>query len=127
MPIGAFLFQPFMIIYRVMKRLNQSILFILLVWMSIFTQLSMTHMGHGHELIPAEASFCTIDCDEDSHHSAGEACEWFMAKRLTNHDGIFVVIDQIFIEYESIQWASQFFLFATSQQNIHWDRGPPVV
>ncbi|MBC8345677.1 MAG: hypothetical protein ISR82_06625 [Candidatus Marinimicrobia bacterium] len=110
-----------------MKSINQFISLILLAWMGIFTQVTTTHIGHSHDLLPAEASLCAIDCEDDSHHSAGEACQWFMAKRLTNHDGPFVIIDQIPIEYETIQWTPQFFLSTASQEYVHWDRGPPVV
>ena len=60
-----------------MRIINQIIAVILLGWMGVFTQLSTSHMGHGHDLLPAEANLCAIDCEEESHHGAGEACQWF--------------------------------------------------
>ncbi len=110
-----------------MNRINQFVSILLLAWMGIFTQMTITHLGHGHELLQTEANLCAIDCEDESHHSAGERCEWFMAKRLTDNDGIIVAIDQVPIEFESIQWTLQIFLSTASQHFVHWDRGPPVV
>ncbi len=111
-----------------MKKFNIRIISIILaVWMGIFSQISTIHVGHGHDLIPLKDSLCAIDCEEESHHSVGEACEWFMAKRLTNNDGIISTVDQIPIEFEKIHWTPQYFLSTASQNFVHWDRGPPVV
>ncbi|MEA1881631.1 MAG: hypothetical protein U9N31_04455 [Candidatus Marinimicrobia bacterium] len=110
-----------------MKSINQFIALILLAWMGLFTQISTSHMGHAHDLLPSEASLCAIDCDEESHHFAGVACQWFMVKRLTNNDGIISTVDQIPIEFETIHWTPQYFLSTASQNFVHWDRGPPVV
>ena len=109
-----------------MSYINQFIALILVGWIGVFTQISTIHLGHGHDILPAKASMCTIDCEEQSHHSAGQACEWFMAKRLTDNDGINHFNVQASTEFESIQWTAQYFLPTASHNYVHWDRGPPV-
>ena len=80
-----------------MRYINQFIRLILVGWIGAFTQISTTHLGHGHDILPDKASVCTIDCEEQSHHSAGQACEWFMAKRLTDNDGIIYTISEKYL------------------------------
>ena len=109
-----------------MSYINQFIALILVGWIGVFTQISTIHLGHGHDILPAKASICTIDCEEESHHSAGQACEWFMAKRLTDNDGINHFNVQASTEFESIQWTAQYFLLTASHNYVQWYLGPPV-
>ena len=42
-----------------MKKINHIVSLFLILWMGIFTQISITHSGHGHELIAPDASVCS--------------------------------------------------------------------
>ena len=111
-----------------MEKFNIRIISIILViWIGIFNQITTIHMGHGHDLRSSEASLCAINCEEESHHSVGETCEWFMGKRLTNNDGLISIVDQIPIEFETIHSTPQYYLSTASPNFAHWDRGPPVI
>ena len=63
--------------------------FLLTVWLSIFSQLSVIHSGHTHDLFPLEQNMCDQDCEDSTHRKAGDSCEWFIAQRLISHSGLY--------------------------------------
>ena len=73
--------------FDIAKKITSSFL---IVWLSAFTILSVLHIGHAHDLFPVEQSMCDQDCDNSSHRSAGDSCEWFTAKRLVAYSGSFL-------------------------------------
>ena len=49
------------------------------MWLGIFSQITISHLGHGHELLTPEPSLCTEDCDRESHRSSKVDCDLFIA------------------------------------------------
>jgi hypothetical protein len=62
----------------------------LILWLSVFTQLSVLHAGHSHDLLPLEQNMCDQDCADSTHRKAGESCEWFVAQRLVSYSESFL-------------------------------------
>jgi hypothetical protein len=74
----------------VFSKVNQFTSLVLTLWLTVFTQLSVLHVGHAHELLPVEQSMCDENCDDSSHDKAGDSCDWFIANRLITHSGSFL-------------------------------------
>ena len=68
-----------------MKKLNNIFSLFLILWMSVFTQISTSHIGHRHELISPEASLCADNCEIESHGNAGN--EWEYKHQVCNKAG----------------------------------------
>ena len=49
-----------------MKKINNILSLLLILWMGVLTQISTSHTGHGHELITPEASLCADNCEIES-------------------------------------------------------------
>ena len=56
--------------------------FLLTIWLSIFSQLSVLHSGHAHDLFPLEQNMCDQNCEDATHFKAKDSCEWFSTQRL---------------------------------------------
>ena len=108
------------------KVINQFISSILLIWMGLLTQLTVTHLGHGHELLPLEANLCIDTCNLESHHKAGNECELFITKRLIANDGPKAIIQIALTEFEKTQkWVAINSLSARLDYFPLPVRGPP--
>ena len=111
-----------------MKIINQFIAFLLLVWMGVFTQISTSHLGHGHDMLPSEDNICADNCENELHRSVGEACEWFMAKRLSENDDFNTTEILAPIEFDENQkWVAIYSLYTASDNNVYLVRGPPII
>ena len=96
--------------------------------MGIFTQISITHSGHGHELIAPDASVCSDNCEIESHRNTSLECDLFIAKRLLENDGIIATPNFILLELETAQkWAVNNSLYRQFYKNNNLIRGPPIL
>ena len=110
-----------------MKKINHIVSLFLILWMGIFTQISITHSGHGHELIAPDASVCSDNCEIESHRNTGIECDLFIAKRLLENDGTIATPNLTLLELETAQkWAVNNSLYRQFFQNNNLIRGPPI-
>ena len=111
-----------------MKKINNILSLLLILWMGVFTQISTSHTGHGHELITPEASLCADNCEIESHGNAGEECQLFLAKRLLDNDGAIATPNFILLELETARkCAVTNSLFRQFYKNNNPVRGPPIL
>jgi len=111
-----------------MKKLNNIFSLFLIVWMGVFTQISTSHIGHGHELISPEASLCADNCEIESHGNAGNECELFFAKRLLENDGYNTITNTLPIEFDENQiWVANKSFYTALDNNVYLVRGPPII
>jgi hypothetical protein len=75
-------------------KFKKTISLFLLLWLSVFTQLSVLHAGHSHDLLPLEKNMCDQDCADSSHRKAGDSCEWLLLKDLFRTASLFWKIRQ---------------------------------
>ena len=96
--------------------------------MSVFTQISTSHSGHGHELIAPDASLCADNCEIESHRNYGIECDLFIAKRLLDNDGVDGTSNFVLLELETTQkWVVTNSLYSQLYKNNHLIRGPPIL
>ena len=111
--------------FLIVKKIISSFL---IVWLSAFTILSVLHIGHVHDLLPVEQSMCDQDCDDSSHRSAGNSCEWFTAQRLVAHSGSFLTNSPSIVLVFIYKAPSIFEIFYTSPEHVIFStRAPPVL
>ena len=111
-----------------MKKINHIVSLFLILWMGIFTQISITHSGHGHELITPEASLCSDNCEIESHHNAGIECDLFIAKRLLDNDGVVSTPNFVLLELDTTQkWVVTNSFYSQLYKNNYLIRGPPIL
>jgi len=111
-----------------MKKFNNFISVFLVLWLGIFTQISITHSGHGHELITPEASLCSDNCEIESHRNTGIECDLFIAKRLLENDGAITNPNFILLELDTpLKWAVTNSLYRQFYKNNNLIRGPPIL
>ncbi len=111
-----------------MKKFNDFISVFLVLWIGVFTQISITHSGHGHELITPEASLCSDNCEIESHRNTGIECDLFIAKRLLQHDGAIGTPNLTLLELETAQkWTVTNSLYRQFFNNNNLIRGPPIL
>jgi len=107
---------------------NQSISLFLTLWLGIFTQLSILHLGHGHELLPLDQSICSDDCEDLDHHKAGESCDWFIAKRVIASSSLSTHNFLTQNEYSFIQkWNIKSFIYSNPFFETLSARAPPIL
>ena len=110
-----------------MKKINHIVSLFLILWMGIFTQISITHSGHGHELIAPDASVCSDNCEIESHRNTGLEYDLFIAKRLLENDGTIATPNLTLLELETAQkWAVNNSLYRQFFENNNLIRGPPI-
>jgi len=100
----------------------------LVMWLGIFSQITISHLGHGHELLTPEPSFCTEDCDRKSHRSSKVDCDLFAAKRILEVNGVVAIAS--LASYKSNNPQEWVFINPPNSQldkNIYLVRGPPIL
>jgi len=100
----------------------------LVMWLGIFSQITISHLGHGHELLTPEPSLCTEDCDRESHRSSKVDCDLFIAKRILEVNGVVAIAS--LASYESNNPQEWVFINPPNSQldkNIYLVRGPPIL
>ena len=98
------------------------------MWLGIFSQITISHLGHGHELLTQEPSLCTENCDAASHRSSKTDCELFVAKRLLEVNGVVAIAS--LASYKSNNPQEWVFINPPNSQldkNIYLVRGPPIL
>lgn len=111
--------------FAVVKKITSSFL---IVWLSAFTILSVLHIGHAHDLLPVEQSMCDQDCDDSSHRSAGDRCEWFTTKRLVAHSGSLIANSPSALLVFIYKTPIIFEIFYSSPEHVIFStRAPPVL
>ncbi len=111
-----------------MKKLNNILSLFLILWMSVFIQISTSHTGHGHELIAPDASLCADNCEIDSHRNAGIECDLFIAKRLLENDGAIATPNFFLLELDTNQqWKVANSFYRQFYKNTNPVRGPPIL
>ena len=110
-----------------MNKFFQGISIVLIAWIGFFTQLSIIHPGHGHELLAPADSICSDTCEENSHHQAGKECEWFLAKRVVASNQALVSNLSTTLEILDIQaFKSLDFKYCSYILTAIPKRGPPL-
>ena len=98
------------------------------MWLGIFSQITISHLGHGHELLTPEPTLCAEDCELESHRNSSYDCEFFIAKRLLEVNGVVAIASLAFYKSSNAQeWA---FINPPNSQldkNIYLVRGPPIL
>ena len=100
----------------------------LVMWLGIFSQITISHLGHGHELLTQEPSLCSENCDLESHRSSKADCELFVAKRLLEVNGVVAIAS--LASYKSNNPQEWVFINPPNSQldnNIYLVRGPPIL
>jgi len=108
-------------------KVKQFISLILALWLGIFTQMSVLHVGHAHDLLPQEQNMCDENCDDSAHDKAGDSCDWFIANRLISHSESFLDHSSpLFLELISEVFSDlEFHYFAIEHANFS-TRAPPT-
>tara|TARA_B110000014_G_C20079424_1_gene563837 strand:- start:174 stop:512 length:339 start_codon:yes stop_codon:yes gene_type:complete len=110
------------------KKIHHIISVMLVMWLGIFSQITISHLGHGHELLTQEPSLCTENCDAESHRSSKTDCELFVAKRLLEVNGVVAIAS--LASYKSNNPQEWVFINPPNSQldkNIYLVRGPPIL
>ena len=108
-----------------LKKITSSFL---IVWLSAFTILSVLHVGHSHDLLPVEQNMCDQDCNDSSHRSAGNSCEWFTAQRLVVYSGSFLNDSPSSLLVFIYKAPKIFHIFYSSPEHLIFStRAPPVL
>ena len=111
--------------FALVKKITSSFL---IVWLSAFTILSVLHIGHAHDLLPVEQYMCDQDCDDSSHRSAGDKCEWFTTKRLDAHSGSLIANSPSALLVFIYKTPIIFEIFYSSPEHVIFStRAPPVL
>ena len=110
-----------------LSKVNQFTSLVLTLWLTIFTQLSVLHLGHAHDLLPVEQNMCDENCDDSAHDKAGDSCDWFIANRLIAHSGSFLDHSSpLYLELTSEVFTNlEFHYFAIEHANFS-TRAPPT-
>ena len=107
---------------------KQFISLALTLWLGIFTQLSIVHMGHGHELLPLDQSICSDNCEDLDHHKAGDSCDWFIAKRIIASSNVSSHSFLAQKEFSLIhKWNIKSFIYSNPVTKNLSARAPPII
>lgn len=108
-------------------KFKKTISLFLLLWLSVFTQLSVLHAGHSHDLLPLEKNMCDQDCADSSHRKAGDSCEWFVAQRLISYSESFLEDSSVslLIFIAEIPKISEIH-YTAPEHEIFSSRAPPI-
>ena len=100
----------------------------LIVWLSAFTTLSVLHVGHSHDLLPVEQNMCDQDCNDSSHRSAGDSCDWFTAQRLVAYSGSLLADSPSTLLVFIYKTPNIFEIFYSSPEHVIFStRAPPAL
>ena len=111
--------------FALVKKITSSFL---IVWLSAFTVLSVLHIGHTHDLFPVEQYMCDQDCDDSSHRSAGESCDWFTAQRLVAYSGSLLADSPSTLLVFIYKTPNIFEIFYSSPEHVIFStRAPPAL